>query len=60
MPKNKFQQKEMQIFFYASAVRSLMYAQVYTHPDISYIVGILERYLSNAKVDHWKVAKRVM
>ena len=45
---------------YASAIGSLMYAQVCTRPDIAYIVGVLGRYLSNAGMDHWKAAKRVM
>ena len=37
-----------------------MYAQVCTHPDIAYIVGMLGRYLSNPGNDHWIAAKRVM
>ena len=37
-----------------------MYAQVCTYPDIAFIVGMLERYLSNPGMDHWKAAKRVM
>ncbi|KAL6321459.1 hypothetical protein AAG906_016558 [Vitis piasezkii] len=41
-------------------VGSLMYAQVCTHSDIAYIVGMLGRYLSNPGMDHWKKAKRVM
>ena len=45
---------------YASAIGSLMYVQVCTRPDIAYIVGVLDRYLSNAGMDHWKAAKRVM
>ncbi|PKU77931.1 Retrovirus-related Pol polyprotein from transposon TNT 1-94 [Dendrobium catenatum] len=45
---------------YASAVGSLMYAQVCTRPDIAYIVGMLGRYLSNPGMDHWKAVKRVM
>ena len=37
-----------------------MYAQVCTHPDIVYIVGMLGRYLSNLGKDHWIVAMQVM
>ena len=59
-PKNDFESKEMQKIPYASAVGSLMYAQVCTCPDIAYIVGMLGRYLSNPGMDHWKAAKRVM
>ena len=50
----------MQKIPYASAVGSLMYAQVCTRPDIVFIVGMLGRYLSNPGMDHWKAAKRVM
>ncbi|RVW97553.1 Retrovirus-related Pol polyprotein from transposon TNT 1-94 [Vitis vinifera] len=58
--KNELEKKDMERFPYASAVGSLMYAQVCTHPDIAYIVGMLGRYLSNPGMDHWKKAKRVM
>ena len=50
----------MQKIHYASAVGSLLYAQVCTRPDIAFIVGVLGRHLSNPGVDHWKAAKRVM
>ena len=50
----------MQKIPYASAVGSLMYAQVCTRPDIAYIVGVLGKYLSNPGMGHWKAAKRVM
>ena len=59
-PKNNLEIEEMQKIPYASAVGSLMYAQVCTRPDIAFIVGILGRYMSNPGVDHWKAAKRVM
>ena len=50
-PKNEFEQKEMQKFPYALTVESLMYAQVCTHIDIVYIIGMPGRYLSNPKMD---------
>ena len=59
-PKNDLEIKEMQKIPYASAIGSLMHAQVYTRPDIAFIVGMLGRYLSNPGMDHWKAAKRVM
>ena len=58
--KNELEMKDMERFPYASAVGSLMYAQICTCPDIAYIVGMLGRYLSNLGMDHWKMAKRVM
>jgi len=45
---------------YASAVGSIMYAQVCTRPDIAYAVGVLGRYQSNPGLDHWKAAKKVL
>ena len=50
----------MEKFPYSLAVGSLMYAQVCKHLDIAYIVRILDRYLSNPGMDHWKIAKWVM
>ena len=50
----------MQNIPYASAVGSMMYAQVCTRPDIAYILGVLGRYLSNPGMEHWIAAKRVM
>ena len=50
----------MQKIPYASAVGSLMYAQVCTRSDIAYIIGMLGRYLSNPGMDHWIAVKRVM
>ena len=59
-PKNDFKEKEMQKIPYASAVGSLMYAQVCMRLDIAYITEILDRYLSTAGVYHWKAAKWVL
>src|SRR3954462_677452 len=59
-PKTDLEVKEMHDIPYASAVGSIMYAQVCTRPDIAYIVGMLGRYLSNPGMDHWKAVKRVL
>ena len=50
----------MKNFPYASAVGSLMYAQVCTRPDIVFVVGMLGRFQSNPGLDHWNAAKKVM
>ena len=50
--KNELEKKDMERFPYALIVGSLMYAQVCTHSDIAYIVGMLGRYLSNLGMDH--------
>ena len=37
---------------YASAVGNLMYAQVCTRSDITFAIGMLDRYQSNLSLDH--------
>ncbi|RVW43638.1 Retrovirus-related Pol polyprotein from transposon TNT 1-94 [Vitis vinifera] len=43
-PKNDLEREQMKNIPYASAVGSLMYAQVCTRPDITFAVGMLRRY----------------
>ena len=50
----------MEAIPYAYVVGSLMYAQICTRPDISFVVGMLGRYQSNPGLDHWKAAKKVL
>ena len=50
--KNDFKREHMKNLSYASVVGSLMYAQVYTRPDIAFVVGVLGRYQSDPCVDH--------
>ena len=59
-PKNDLEREQMKNVPYASAVKILMYAQVYTRPDIAFVVGMLGRYQSNPGIDHWRAAKKVM
>ncbi|RDX78877.1 hypothetical protein CR513_40780, partial [Mucuna pruriens] len=42
-PNNDLERNEMQKIPYASVVGSLMYAQVCTHPNIAFVVGVLGR-----------------
>jgi len=51
-PKNDLEVKKMQKIPNASAVGSLMYSQVCTRPDTSFIVRMLDSYLSNPEMDH--------
>ena len=44
---------------YASVVGSLMYAMVYTRPDIAHAVVVLRKYMSKLGKEHWIVVKRV-
>ena len=51
-PKNDMEWKLMESIPYSFVVRSLMYLQAYTRPDISFVVGILGRYQSILRIDH--------
>jgi hypothetical protein len=51
-PKTEHEKSEMHQISYASLIGSLMYAQVCTRPDITYIIGMLGRYLSNPGMNH--------
>ena len=42
----------MKVVPYASLVGSLQYAQVYTRPDLAFVIGILDRYQSNPRIEH--------
>ncbi|KAL0428126.1 UNVERIFIED_CONTAM: Retrovirus-related Pol polyprotein from transposon TNT 1-94 [Sesamum latifolium] len=59
-PRNDLEREQMKDIPYASAIGSLMYAQVCTRPDIALAVGMLGRYQSNPGLDHWRAAKKVM
>jgi hypothetical protein len=57
-PRNQFEINEMKTVPYASAVRSLMYAQFYTHPDLAFVTGMFGRYQKNPDKPHWDGVKK--
>ncbi|XP_043699978.1 secreted RxLR effector protein 161-like [Telopea speciosissima] len=59
-PQTELEHNQMKNVPYASAVGSLMYAQVCTWPNIAYIISVLGRYLSNLGEVHWVAVKKVM
>ena len=42
---------------YASAVGSLMYAMVWTKPDIAHAMGVVSKYMENPRKEHWQTMK---
>ena len=58
-PKNDRERMVMKNVRYSSAVGSLMYAQVYTRPDIAFTVGVLGRFMSNPSLIHYQAVKKV-
>jgi hypothetical protein len=51
--RNQYEINEMKAVPYASAVRSLMYAQVYTRPDLAFVIRMLGRYQKNPGKPQW-------
>jgi hypothetical protein len=45
---------------YASAVGSLIYAQVCTHPDLAFVTEMLGRYKKNPGISHWNGIKKAL
>nr|GEU39227.1 putative polyprotein [Tanacetum cinerariifolium] len=44
---------------YASTVGSLMYAMVYTRPDIAHAMSVVSRYMAHPGKEHWNAVKRI-
>lgn len=42
---------------YSSVVRNIMYAIVYTHPEIAHTVSVVSRYMANPGKEHWQAVK---
>jgi hypothetical protein len=45
---------------YSSAVGSLMYAMVFTRPDISHAMGVVSRYMNNPGKEQWEAIKWIL
>ena len=45
---------------YSSTIGSLMYAMVYTRPDIAHALGVVSRYMNNPVKEHWKAVQWIL
>jgi hypothetical protein len=59
-PRNQYEIDQMKSVSYASAVESLMYAQVCTHPDIAFAIRMFGRFQKNPCPDHRKGIKKAL
>jgi tRNA C32,U32 (ribose-2'-O)-methylase TrmJ len=50
----------MKVILYASAIGSIVYAMICTHPDISYALSATSRYQSNYGEAHWTIIKSIL
>jgi hypothetical protein len=51
-PRNQYEIDQMKLVPYASAVGSLMYAQVCTRPDLTFVTGMFGRYQKSPGISH--------
>ena len=59
-PRSAEKKETMSKVPYSSAIGSLIYAMMFTRPNISYVVGLASRFQSNPGIKHWMVVKRVL
>ena len=59
-PRNQYEIDQMKTVPYALAIGSLQYAQVCTRPDLAFVTGLLGRFQSNPRIEHWKLVKKVL
>ena len=53
-PKTPEERKRMNEIPYASAVGSIIYAMLFTKPDVAYALGIASRFQADPRKDLWK------
>ena len=59
-PKTPQEEEDMRCVPYALAIGSLMYAMLFTRPDICYVVGIVSKYESNPSKEYWIAVKHIL
>ena len=59
-PTTPQEREHMGRILYASAVGSIMYVMTCTRPDVAYSLGVVSRYQSNPRENHWKVVKTIL
>jgi len=57
--KTQEEEEDMSSVPYASTVGSLMYAMVYTRPNIAHVVGVFSKFMLKLGKEHWTTMKRV-
>ena len=59
-PTTAEDREKMKCIPYASAIGSIMYAMLYTRPDVCLAISLAGRYQSNLGVDHWTTVKNIL
>lgn len=59
-PQTTDERNKMSVIPYASAIGSIMYAMLCTHPDVSYALSATSRYQSDLGESHWIAVKNIL
>ena len=59
-PKTPEERNRMCSIPYTSAIGSIMYAILYIRPDVAYALGIVNRFQTDPREDHWKIMKNIL
>ncbi|KAK8652570.1 hypothetical protein V6N13_126600 [Hibiscus sabdariffa] len=59
-PSSPQERERMSQIPYASAIGSIMYAMIYTRPDLSYALSMTSRYQANPGEGHWTAVKNIL
>uniref|UniRef100_A0A3Q7HRQ0 Reverse transcriptase Ty1/copia-type domain-containing protein n=1 Tax=Solanum lycopersicum TaxID=4081 RepID=A0A3Q7HRQ0_SOLLC len=58
-PQSEEEKEYMSRVPYASAVGSLMYAMVWTRPDLAHAVSVVSKFMGQPGKEHWQAVKRI-
>ncbi|WVZ75915.1 hypothetical protein U9M48_023933 [Paspalum notatum var. saurae] len=59
-PMTQDERDRMSMVPYASAIGSIMYAMICTHPDIFYALSVTSRYQADPGENHWTAVKNIL
>lgn len=59
-PKTDSEKQEMTNKPYRSILRSVMWGQLATHPDLSFSVSLLAHFQANLGIEHWRALTHVI
>jgi hypothetical protein len=45
---------------YASIIKSIMYAMIYTRPYVSYVLSVINKHQANPNITHWTAVKTIL
>ena len=59
-PQTQEDKDKMRRILYASAIRSIMYAMLYTCPDVLHSLSVASRFQANFREEHWTTVKNIL